>query len=73
MPMTSRVTPLVEEWRDRPLESIYTIMYIDGIRYKVRTDGRIKDKCVYGVMGIDLEGHKELLGLWISVASQWIG
>ena len=63
--MTARVQPLVEEWRSRPLQSIYTIVYIDGLRYKVRADGRIKEKCVYGVMGIDLEGMKEMLGLWI--------
>ena len=63
--MTDKVTPLVEEWRNRPLQSVYAIVYIDGIRYKVRADGRIVDKCVYGVMGIDLEGQKDLLGLWI--------
>jgi len=64
--MTDKVTPLVEEWRNRPLQSVYAIVYIDGIRYKVRADGRICDKCVYGVMGIDLEGNKDLLGLWIT-------
>ena len=63
--MTARVQPLVEEWRNRPLQSIYPIIYIDGIRYKVRADGRIKEKCVYGVMGVDIEGYKEMLGLWI--------
>ena len=63
--LTAKVSPLVEEWRSRPLQSVYAIIYIDGIRYKVRTDGRIVDKCVYGVMGIDLEGQKDLLGLWI--------
>ena len=63
--MTARVQPLVAEWRTRPLQSIYSIVYIDGLRYKVRADGRIKDKCVYGVMGVDIEGYKEMLGLWI--------
>lgn len=61
--MTDKVTPLVEEWRNRPLQPIYAIVYIDGIR--VRTDGRICDKCVYGVVGIDLEGQKDLLGRWL--------
>ena len=41
-------------------------MYIDGIRYKVRDNGVIKSKTVYGVVGIDLEGRKDVLGLWIS-------
>ena len=63
--MTARVQPLVEEWRSRPLQSLYSIVYIDGRRYKVRADCRIKEKCVYGVMGIDIEGYKEMLGLWI--------
>ena len=63
--MTHRVQPLVEEWRTRPLQSIYAIVYIDGLHYKVRADGRIKEKCVYGVMGVDIEGYKEMLGLWI--------
>jgi transposase-like protein len=64
--MTDRILPKVEEWRSRPLKEIYSIVYIDGQRYKVRSDGQVKDKTVYGVLGIDLEGRKELLGLWIS-------
>lgn len=63
--LTAKVSPLVEEWRSRPLQPVYAIVYIDGIRYKVRADGRILDKCVYGVMGIDLDGQKDLLGRWI--------
>jgi transposase-like protein len=64
--ITSRIMPLVEEWRCRPLESIYSIVYIDGIRYKVRAEGTIKEKTVYGVLGVDLMGKKDILGLWIS-------
>lgn len=73
--MTDRVMPLVVEWRNRPLMEVYPIIYIDGIRYKVREDGRIKTKCVYGVVGIDLDGYKELLGLWIfdtETANNWL-
>jgi putative transposase len=47
---------MIEEWRNRPLKEIYSIAYIDGQRYKVRSDGKVKDKTVYGVMGMDLEG-----------------
>jgi len=50
----------------RSLEEIYALLYIDGIRYKVRDNGVIKSKTVYGVVGIDLEGRKDVLGLWIS-------
>ena len=64
--MTDRVLPLLEEWRNRSLEEVYAVLYIDGIRYKVRDNGVIKSKTVYGVVGIDLEGRKDVLGLWIS-------
>jgi putative transposase len=64
--MTDRILPLLEEWRNRTLEEIYSVVYIDGIRYKVRDNGTIKTKTIYGVIGIDLEGRKDVLGLWIS-------
>jgi putative transposase len=63
--MTDRVLPLLEEWRNRMLEEVYAVIYIDGIRYKVRDNGVIKTRTVYGVIGIDLEGRKDVLGLWI--------
>jgi putative transposase len=64
--MTDRILPKLEEWRNRPLQEIYSIIYIDGQRYKVRCDGQVKDKTIYSVLGIDLEGRKDILGLWIS-------
>ena len=64
--MTDQVLPLVEEWRSRPLELIYAILYMDGIRYKVRGNGQIQDKTVYGIIGIGLDGIKHVLGLWIA-------
>jgi len=64
--ITDRVLPLVEEWRNRQLQEVYAITYIDGIRYKVRSNGTVKDKTVYGMIGIDLEGNKDVLGLWIA-------
>lgn len=73
--MTDKIWPQIEEWKNRPLEPIYPIVYIDGIYYKVRADGRIKNKCVYGVMGITIEGKKELLGLWVfetESANNWL-
>ena len=63
--MTDRVLPVLEEWRNRMLEEIYAVVYIDGLRCKVRDNGVIKSKTVYGVIGIDLEGKKDVLGLWI--------
>ena len=64
--ITDRVLPFVEEWRNRQLKEVYAITYIDGIRYKVRSNGTVKDKTVYGMIGIDLEGNKDVLGLWIA-------
>ena len=64
--ITDRVLPYVEEWRDRQLEPIYAIIYIDGHRYRVGKDGRVQDRTVYAVLGIDLDGQKDILGLWIS-------
>ena len=73
--ITDRILPKVEEWRNRQLEEIYAIVYIDGHRYKVRIDGQIKERTVYGILGIDINGRKDLLGLWISeteTAKYWL-
>ena len=52
--MTDRILPAVEEWRNRALREIYSILYIDGQRFKVRSDGQVKEKTVYTVLGIDI-------------------
>jgi len=64
--LSDRLTPKIEEWQSRPLERIYVILYIDCIFYKVRQDGKVVDKAVYVVIGINKEGRKELLGFWIN-------
>jgi len=64
--ITDRLTPKIEEWQSRPLERIYVILYIDCIFYKVRQDGKVVDKAVYVVIGVNKEGRKELLGFWIN-------
>lgn len=63
--ITDRILPVVEEWRNRPLQEIYAVVYIDGIQYKVKGEGGIKNKTIYTALGIDMEGRKEILGLWI--------
>ena len=55
----------VKEWRSRPLESIYCIVYLDALFIKVRDNGHVKNKAVYFALGITTTGHKELLGIWI--------
>jgi putative transposase len=64
--ITDKILPEVNEWQNRPLESIYPIIYFDGIMFKSRKDNQIINKCVYSVLGVDMEGNKEILGVWIS-------
>jgi putative transposase len=64
--ITDKILPDVLAWQNRPLETIYPIIYFDGIVFKSRKDNQIINKCVYSVLGIDMEGHKEILGCWIS-------
>jgi len=74
--ITDKILPEVNEWQNRPLESIYPIVYFDGVVFKSRKDNQIINKCVYTVMGVDMEGRKDILGCWISEnegASFWAG
>jgi putative transposase len=64
--ITDKVMPQVVEWQARPLEAVYPIVFLDGIVFKVRKDARVINKCVYSVLGINLEGKKEILGIWMS-------
>lgn len=64
--ITDKLMPVVAEWQSRPLEAIYPIVFLDGIIFKVRKDSRVVNKCLYSVLGISLEGHKEILGMWLS-------
>lgn len=54
------------EWQHRPLSSLYPILYLDCLVLKIRNDGRVINKSVYLALGINLDGHKELLGLWLA-------
>ena len=64
--ITDKILPEVNEWQNRPLESVYPIIYFDGIVFKSRRDNQIINKCVYSVLGIDMDGQKDILGCWIS-------
>ena len=64
--ITDKILPGVNEWQNRPLDAIYPIVYYDGIVFKSRKDNQIISKCVYSVLGIDMEGQKDILGCWIS-------
>lgn len=64
--ITDKIMPQVMEWQSRPLEAVYPIVFLDGIVFKVRKDSRVINKCVYSVLGFNMDGRKEILGMWIS-------
>ena len=63
--ITDRVLPLAKEWQNRALDTIYPVIFMDAIHYKVRTEGRIVNRAAYIAIGINLDGIKEVLGIWI--------
>lgn len=63
--ITDKIMPIVREWQQRPLESIYAVVFMDAIHYHVRSEGQIVKKAVYIAIGIDLDGHKDVLGMWV--------
>lgn len=74
--VTSAVMEQVTEWQSRPLDAIYPIVYLDCLVVKIRQDKRVIKKSIYLALGINIEGHKELLGMWISEnegAKFWLG
>lgn len=64
--VTNTVIEQVIEWQNRPLDSVYPIVYLDCIVIKIRQDKRVINKSIYLALGINIDGHKELLGLWLS-------
>jgi putative transposase len=66
--ITDKILPLITEWQTRPLEEIYAVVFMDAIHYKVRSEGRVVSKAAYTIIGVNLEGIKEVLGIWIGEA-----
>ena len=64
--VTDKLLPELQAWRERDLEAIYPIVWLDAIHYKVREHGRYISKAVYTILGLNIEGKKELLGLYLS-------
>lgn len=74
--ITAVVLDEVKTWQSRPLDVIYPILYLDALQVKIRDEGRVHNKAIYLALGINLDGEKELLGLWISPsegAKFWLG
>src|SRR5205807_399004 len=62
--VTDGVLEEVQAWQSSPLEAVYPIVYLDALMVKVRDNGHINNKAIYVVLGVNLEGRKEVLGLW---------
>ena len=64
--ITDKLIPELKEWQQRPLESHYPFVWLDAIHYKIKEDGRYGSKAIYTVLGLNLEGKKEILGIYVS-------
>ncbi|WP_154388931.1 IS256 family transposase, partial [Yersinia enterocolitica] len=64
--VTDKVIPELKQWQQRPLEAVYPFVWLDAIHYKIRENGRYQSKAVYTVLALNLEGKKEILGLYLS-------
>ena len=73
--VTDRLIPELKEWQQRPLDSLYPFVWLDAIHYKIKEDGRYVSKAIYTILGLNVEGKKELLGLYLSEsegANYWL-
>jgi transposase-like protein len=64
--ITDKIITKVKEWQARPLQAMYPFVWLDAIHYKVKEDGHYISKAVYTILGVDMEGRKEVLGLYLS-------
>jgi putative transposase len=64
--VTESIQEEVKTWQDRPLEALYPIVYLDALMVKMRYDGKVENRAVYTAIGINVEGQKSVLGLWVS-------
>jgi len=64
--ITDKIMPELSEWQSRPLSEVYPVVFFDGIHFKVKKDGKVINKCMYTVLGIDMDGKKDIMGIWIS-------
>ncbi len=74
--LTDRILPRLEEWQKRPLQAVYSAIWFDCIFYSVREEGRVQKKAIYVVIGLGLDGRRELLGFWIASTESkgfWLG
>ena len=74
--ISEKIMPQVNEWQSRPLEAYYPFIFMDAIHYKIRDNHQIVSKAAYVVLGINIEGYKEILGIWVGgneSSKFWLG
>lgn len=74
--ITDQIIPEIKEWQERALDDVYPIVFIDAIHFSVRTENRVVKKAAYVVLGINKEGYKEIMGIWIGENESskfWLG
>ncbi len=64
--VTDKIIPMLHDWRQRPLQPVYPFIWLDAIHYKVKEEGHYVTKAVYTVLGIGIDGKKEVLGLYLN-------
>lgn len=72
--ITDRLLPELQEWRERPLDAVYAVVYLDAVHFKIREDGCVRAKAVYSLLGVTRDGRKDILGLYLADsegASHW--
>lgn len=62
--ITDRIIPEIKEWQNRPLENVYPVIWLDAMYFKVRENGVVKTKAIYSILGVSLDGQKEVLGIY---------
>jgi len=62
--ITDRIIPSIKEWQNRPLEGLYPVIWLDAMHFKVRHDGVVKSRAIYSVLGVSMEGQKEVIGIY---------
>lgn len=64
--ITERIMPLIKEWQSRPVDELYCIVWMDAIHYKVKDQGKTKSRAVYNILGVNKDGRKDLIGVYVS-------
>lgn len=64
--ITDKLMPVITEWRNRPLNAVYPIVFLDAIHFKVREEGKVQSKAFYSILGVGIDGRKDILGMYFS-------